>query len=181
METVPARIYKFFSLVKLAIFLFLALAITSVFGTIIQQGLPIERYEALHSPRVLPVLKFFNILDMYHSWWFVLLLILLSVNTIACTTRQIPQVIRSIFPGKDGIDDGVFVSSQIRKTIQCHRSLLCLEQEAVSLLKPFGSLRAKIEKDNNIYLFLFHQLLICIAILSHRMDRYFLLYLLFLP
>lgn len=153
MDTVPARIYKFFSSVKFAIFLFLALAITSVFGTIIQQGLPIERYEALYSPRVLPVLKFFNIFDMYHSWWFVLLLMLLSVNTVACTTRQIPRVIRSVFPGKEGINAGVFVSSQIRKTIQCHRSLPCLERKAVLLLKPFGSLRAKIEKDNNVYLF----------------------------
>jgi len=153
MDTVPAGIYKFFSSVKLAIFLFLALAITSVFGTIIQQGLPIERYEALYGPRVFSVLKFFNIFDMYHSWWFVLLLVLLSVNTIACTIRQIPRVVRSIFPGKDGIDDGVFVSSQIRKTVQCHRSLPCLERKAVSLLKSFGSPRDRIEKDSKVYFF----------------------------
>jgi cytochrome c biogenesis protein len=67
--------------------------------------------------------------------------------------KQIPSVIGLIFPKKDGIDDGVFVSSQIRKTIQCHRSLPCLERKAVLLLKPFGPLRAKIEKANNIYLF----------------------------
>jgi len=94
------KLHKLFSSVKLAIFLFLFLAATSILGTIIQQGLSMERYKALYSPGVFSVLKFFNIFNMYHSWWFTTLLILLSINIIVCTFKQVPRIIRLISPEK---------------------------------------------------------------------------------
>ncbi|MEA2014691.1 MAG: cytochrome c biogenesis protein ResB, partial [Thermodesulfobacteriota bacterium] len=86
------RLYKLFSSVRLTIFLFLILAVTSILGTIIQQGLSVERYKVLYSPGVFSALKIFNIFDMYHSWWFTTLLILLSINIIVCIFNQIPRI-----------------------------------------------------------------------------------------
>ncbi|MEA1936375.1 MAG: cytochrome c biogenesis protein ResB [Thermodesulfobacteriota bacterium] len=133
--------------------LFLALAITSIFGTVIQQGLPLGKYEALYSPGVFSVLKFFNIFDMYHSWWFTLLLILLSVNIIACTAKRIPRIIKLTLPEKNKFDDRIFGSSQINKTIQCHKSLPDLEQEITPLLKTLVSLPIQVRKDDKSYFF----------------------------
>ncbi|MDO9528478.1 MAG: cytochrome c biogenesis protein ResB [Syntrophales bacterium] len=124
-----------------------------MFGTVVQQGLPLARYEALYGPKVFSLLKFFDIFDMYHSWWFTLLLILLSVNIIACTAKQIPRIIKLTLPEKNKFDDGPFGSSQINKNVQCHKSLSDLEQETTSLLKSLVSLPVQVRKDDKSYFF----------------------------
>ncbi len=147
------KLNKLFSSVRLTIFLFFSLAVTSILGTIIQQGLPIERYKALYSPGVFSVLKFFNIFDMYHSWWFTTLLVLLSINIIICTSRQIPRITKLIFPAKKEIDDTVFGSSQIRKTFQSQKKLSDLEQQSEILVKALVGNPVKVKTTGTCYYF----------------------------
>ncbi|MBN2514429.1 MAG: cytochrome c biogenesis protein ResB [Deltaproteobacteria bacterium] len=143
------KLYRLFSSVRLAIFLFLALAVTSIFGTLVQQGLPLERYEKIFSPDVFVVLKFFNVFDMYHSWWFTLLLVLLSINILACTFKQTPRVMNLTFPRKREIDDSVFTSSQIRKTWHSQQDLSDLEEQTQVLLKSLAGTPVQVKKIND--------------------------------
>ena len=145
------KLHKLFSSVKLTIFLFLFIAATSILGTIIQQGLSMERYKALYSPGVFSVLKFFNIFDMYHSWWFTILLLLLSINIIVCTFKQIPRIIRLISPEKKEVDDTVFRSSQIRKTFRSQKKLSDIEQQAKILVESLVGTPVKTVKNDIIY------------------------------
>jgi len=145
------KLHKLFSSVKLTIFLFLFLAVTSIIGTIIQQGLPMERYKSLYSPGVFSALKFFNIFDMYHSWWFTTLLTLLSINIIVCTFKQVPRIIRLISPEKKEIDDTVFKSSQIRKTFQSQKKLSDIERHAEIIIKSLVGTPVKTVKNDTIY------------------------------
>ena len=148
------KLHKLFSSVRLTIFLFLFLAVTSILGTIIQQGLSIERYKALYSSGVFSVLTFFDIFDMYHSWWFLFLLVLLSINITVCTSRQIPRIIKLIFPEKKRVDDTVFRSSQIRKTFQSQKKLSDLERQSEMLIKSLVGNPVKIKKeDGTCYFF----------------------------
>jgi len=135
------KLHKLFSSVRLTIFLFLFLAATSILGTIIQQGLPTERYKALYSPGVFSVLKFFNIFDMYHSWWF----------TIVCTFKQVPRIVRLISPEKKEFDDTVFKSSQIRKTFQSQKKLSDIERQSEILVESLVGTPVKTVKDDAIY------------------------------
>ena len=154
MNDMIKKLNKLFSSVRLTIFLFFSLAVTSILGTIIQQGLPIERHKALYSPGAFSVLKFFNIFDMYHSWWFTTLLCLLSINIIICTSRQIPRIIKLIFPEKKGVDDTVFRSSQIRKTFQSRKKLSDLEQQSEMLIKFLVGNPVKVkQEDGTCYFF----------------------------
>jgi len=145
------KLHKLFSSVKLAIFLFLFLAATSILGTIIQQGLSMERYKALYSPGVFSVLKLFNIFNMYHSWWFTTLLILLSINIIVCTFKQVPRIIRLISPEKKEVDDSIFKSSQIRKTFQSQKRLSDIERQAEIIIKSLVGTPVKMVRDDAIY------------------------------
>ncbi len=145
------KLHKLFSSVKLTIFLFLFLAATSILGTIIHQGLSMERYKDLYSPGVFSALKFFNIFDMYHSWWFTTLLVLLSINIIVCTSRQIPRITKLIFPEKKKIDDTVFRSLQIRKTFQSQKKLSDIERQAEILIKSLVGNPVKTVKNDVIY------------------------------
>ncbi|MEA1971321.1 MAG: cytochrome c biogenesis protein ResB [Thermodesulfobacteriota bacterium] len=147
------KLHKLFSSVKLTIFLFLFIAATSILGTIIQQGMPIERYKALYSSGVFSVLKFFNIFDMYHSWWFTTLLLLLSINIIVCTFNQVPRIIRLISPEKKEVDDTIFRSSQIRKTFRSQKKLSDIEQQSEILIKSLVGTPVKTVKNATTYFF----------------------------
>ncbi len=84
--------WRFFSSLKLTIFLLIGLAIVSVIGTIIPQGNPppVGYLQSISQAKfeLYSNLGFFN---MYHSWWFVLLLYLLTLNLVACSLRRLPH------------------------------------------------------------------------------------------
>lgn len=131
-------IYNFLASVRLTIVLFLTLAVASIFGTIIQQGLPLERYETLYSPRMFSILEFFDLFDMYHSWWFISLLVLLAMNITACTIQRIPAIRRQIAREAHEADDSVFTDSRTRIAIHSDDPLPVLEERTISFLKAFG-------------------------------------------
>lgn len=84
--------WRFFSSLKLTIFLLIGLAVVSIIGTIIPQGNPppVEYLQTISQAKfeLYSKLGFFN---MYHSWWFVLLLYLLTLNLVACSLRRLPH------------------------------------------------------------------------------------------
>lgn len=108
------KVIKGLASAKLTIFLFFTLAATSVFGTVVAQGLPQEHYERLYGPVVMFLIQVFDITDMYHSWWFTLLLILLAVNIATCTVRTLPGTIRQALRRDRGGDEAVFRACPIR-------------------------------------------------------------------
>jgi cytochrome c biogenesis protein len=85
-------LWRFFSSLKLTIFLLIGLAVVSVIGTIIPQGNPppLGYLQSISQAKfeLYSKLGFFN---MYHSWWFVLLLYLLTLNLVACSLRRLPH------------------------------------------------------------------------------------------
>jgi cytochrome c biogenesis protein len=68
------RLWKLFASVKLTIGLLLTLAATSIIGTLIP--------------------RFF---DMYHSWWFRALILLLVVNIVVCSIDRLQATWKIIF------------------------------------------------------------------------------------
>jgi len=86
------KLYDFFSSVKLAIFLLLTLAITSIVGTIIEQQQDPEKYLMEYGQTTYKILKFLGFTDVYHSWWYKLLLFLLAVNLIVCSIKRLPKI-----------------------------------------------------------------------------------------
>jgi cytochrome c biogenesis protein len=89
-------IWSFFSSVKLALFVLFFLASASVIGTVIPQNSPAEEYIKLYGPNMARLFQILDIPDMYNSWWFVLLLILLGLNLTICTIERLPNVWRLV-------------------------------------------------------------------------------------
>lgn len=85
-------VWEFFCSLKLSIALLIGLALTSIIGTVIPQGnIPPEYLQRISETKF----KFYQaagFFDMYHSWWFILLLYLLTVNLIACSIKRLPRV-----------------------------------------------------------------------------------------
>ncbi len=87
-------IWHFFSSVRLAIFLLIILAVTSIIGTIIPQGETLQYYLNNFGPGMFKAIKLLRLDDTYHSWWYLTLLGLFSLNLVICTFNRLPFTLK---------------------------------------------------------------------------------------
>ena len=113
-ETVNARgngffaiLYDLFRSVKLTIFLLILLAILSIIGTLIVQNASRSEYVQRYGIGLYEVLNFFNLFDMYHSWWFSAILLLLVINLVTCSIQRFPGVWSQISRPPTGLEDSM--------------------------------------------------------------------------
>lgn len=89
------KIYHFLSSVKLAVALFFLLAAGSIAGTLIEQGLSPEEYIIRYGEKWHHWMQVLRLTDVYHSWWFTLLLALLAINLAVCLSKRFPTIWRA--------------------------------------------------------------------------------------
>jgi len=87
-------LWRFFSSVRLAIFLLIILAVTSIVGTIIPQGESLQYYLDNYGPGMFKAIKLLKLGDTYHSWWYLTLLGMFSLNLIICTLNRLPFTLK---------------------------------------------------------------------------------------
>ncbi|MBX6422969.1 cytochrome c biogenesis protein ResB [Thermosulfurimonas sp. F29] len=88
------KLVDLLSSLRLAIFLFLALAGTSILGTIIPQGREPGFYLSRYGTFWGKIINFLSLYDAYHSWWYVALLSLFLANLIFCSLKRFPVSLR---------------------------------------------------------------------------------------
>ncbi|MDF1555992.1 MAG: cytochrome c biogenesis protein ResB [Deferrisomatales bacterium] len=91
---IGVRLYDFLSSIKLTIWVLIGLAVTSIFGTVIQQGKGNAEYVGEYGEAAASLIRWFQLDDMYHSWWFVLLLSVLLVNITVCSIKRLPRAVQ---------------------------------------------------------------------------------------
>lgn len=101
------RIWNFLISVKLAIRIIIVLAVTSILGTVVEQNQPPEKYHQVYEDWAYNLMDRVNLFDMYHSWWFLLLLCLFTLNLTCCTIDRLPRVIRTVRKPKLVLDDAM--------------------------------------------------------------------------
>ncbi len=89
--------WKFFKSVKLSVVLLLSIAATSVIGTLIPQNQSPEKYLKAFGEPLYRLLYVFDLFDMYHSWWFQLLIMGLTINIIVCSVDRLSATWKIIF------------------------------------------------------------------------------------
>jgi cytochrome c biogenesis protein len=87
------KVWQTLSAVKTGVILLIVVVIVSAAGTIILQR-PItdaDEMQRAYSPQVLRVLDAIGLTDVYHAWWFVLLLVLVSASIVAASLQRFPN------------------------------------------------------------------------------------------
>jgi cytochrome c biogenesis protein len=146
-------IWKFFTSVKLTVVLLLSLAATSIIGTVIPQNESPAAYFQAYGEFLYKLFKVFDLFDMYHSYWFQLLIVLLTLNIVVCsidrlsTTWKIvsiktPPFILSRF--KNNADNEYFVDGRSAEQLKD------IYESFVS--KGFGYIRTE-QTDNGYSIF----------------------------
>ncbi len=92
-----SKLNNFFSSVKLAIFVLIAIGSVSMIGTFIDQGNTMSRYKIIYGAKVFSVLYWLGFLNVYDSWYFILLAALLILSLIMASVNMFPRTIKSVF------------------------------------------------------------------------------------
>jgi cytochrome c biogenesis protein len=91
------RLWKSFASVKLTIVLLLTLAATSIIGTLIPQNEAPGAYFETFGELLYRFFSLLGLFDMYHSWWFRALILLLVVNIVVCSIDRLQATWKIIF------------------------------------------------------------------------------------
>ncbi len=103
-KTLVDRIWDFFISIKLAIVIFATLALTSIIGTVIEQNVEPEKNIKLltklfgqsAAPSLYRIFESLGFMDMYHSWWFVAILLFFAANLIICSFDRLPRILKLV-------------------------------------------------------------------------------------
>lgn len=143
-------LWDFFCSLKLSISLLIGLALTSIIGTIVPQGNIPPEYLQTISESKFKLYQSLSFFDMYHSWWFMLLLYLLTVNLIACSIKRLPRVWKMVSEPQLVMDEGLEKSLALTHEFK-------ISGDAVAKLKAFlatsVSTPVVTEKDGSTHLF----------------------------
>ena len=143
-------LWDFFCSLKLSISLLIGLALTSIIGTVVPQGNIPPEYLQTISESKFKLYQSLSFFDMYHSWWFMLLLYLLTVNLVACSIKRLPRVWKMVSEPQLVMDDKLEKSLALTHEFK-------VSGDAVAKMKDFlaTSVSSPVvtEKDGAIHLF----------------------------
>ncbi len=147
-------LYDFFSSVKLAIFLLLTLAVTSIIGTLIEQQQDPDKYLREYGETTYKIFKFLGFTDVYHSWWYILLLTLLAVNLIVCSIKRLPKIWKVAKQPRKVLPDGYEKNLKVFHSITLDAPLESVKDTVFESLKK---LRYKTEvaeeRESEVHIF----------------------------
>ena len=137
-------IWGFFTSIKLTVLLLIILALVSVIGTVIDQTDPMKNMQMLvgmfgpeQGAEVLKLLVKTGMTNMYHSWWFVGLLSLLSANIAICTIDRFPRVWHIISKAQTPLTDDVLKNIGMKREIKT-KSSAELKDKVKAAVKSMG-------------------------------------------
>jgi cytochrome c biogenesis protein len=146
-------VWNFFVSVRLTIVLLLSLAITSIIGTVIPQNERPADYVQAFGEFGYQFFKLLGILDMYHSWWFRSLLLMLTLNVVICSADRLSTMWRVIFAKNPSVNIDGFRRRKNREEFTTPRAPDQLKPLFEPLIaKRFGYSRTE-ATDTGFYLY----------------------------
>ncbi len=147
------RIWDFFCSLKLTLFIMLLLALLSIIGTVLQQNAPAEEYIREYGQSYYELFVNLQFIDMYHSWWFIGLLGLFSVNLICCSIKNFPRVWKFVKEPMLVATPGTLKNSANRLEMNSKEEKEQLAERLSSFLGKEFAKTIRSESDGKIFLF----------------------------
>ena len=144
-------LWKFLASVQLTVVVLLSLASTSIIGTLIPQNESPVAYFKAFGPYGYRLLEALDVFDMYHAWWFQLLLLLLVANILVCSIDRLTATGRIIFTRRPEYRAERFRKSTARVRFDATSAPAAIEAPlAAALNRRFGRLRIEALEDRRL-------------------------------
>lgn len=138
-------VWDFFASIKLTVILLIVLAVVSIIGTVIDQTEPaknlkmlIDMFGAASAPGVLDFMVKVGLTNMYHSWWFVGLLLMLCANISVCTMERLPRVLHTVMTPQAPLTDESLRSLAFKREVRIKGDVNSLKRKAAEAVKAAG-------------------------------------------
>ena len=93
MPRLYAKTFSLFASLKLTLLIMIGLGTALFMGMFWDQTQTLEKhFEHIQSPIVRKIFLFLELGDVFHSWWFGVLVLLLALNLIACSIARLPKI-----------------------------------------------------------------------------------------
>jgi cytochrome c biogenesis protein len=145
-KAITDKVWDLFASVKLAIIIFSLISLTSIVGTIVEQQAEPERNLKLlakmfgesAAPTLYSVLDSLGFMNMYHSWWFVGLLLLFAANLIICSFDRLPRVLKMVNEKIRPLPPEHLEKMSIKKAVSLKGKASQMKELGVSALNDIG-------------------------------------------
>ncbi len=114
------RFWRFFCSLRLTVVLLILFALGMVAGTFVNpQNDPLIVIERAYAttPWKLELYRALQLYDLFHSWWFTLVLALIALNLIACTLERLPRVALTVLNPERKLTDAVLRGIRQKRTV----------------------------------------------------------------
>jgi len=129
------KLWDFFTSVRLTIVLLLTLAATSIIGTLIPQNQEPAAYFQAFGGFLYRLFDLFGLFDMYHSGWFQLLIVLLTINIIVCSIDRMSANRRILFVRKPSFNLARYRNLKSKQKFKDDRSTDQLKEVCQAYIK----------------------------------------------
>ncbi|MDD2851975.1 MAG: cytochrome c biogenesis protein ResB [Desulfuromonadaceae bacterium] len=146
-------VWDFFCSLKLTLFLLISLALTSIIGTVLPQGAVPPEYIASISPTKFQIYTKLGFFDMYHSWWFIALLYVFSLNLVSCSIKRLPHVFKFISEPTLVLGEGLRNSFSLKKELSFSGSAEKAKERLAEFLRKEFSTPVITEHNGEFHLF----------------------------
>ncbi|HIJ89149.1 MAG TPA: cytochrome c biogenesis protein ResB [Desulfuromonadales bacterium] len=152
-KSFATSVWDFFCSLKLTLFLLISLALTSIIGTVLPQGTLAPEYVASISPTRLQIYSKLGFFDMYHSWWFISLLYVFSLNLVSCSIKRLPHVFKFISEPTLVLGEGARNSFALKKELTFSGSVEQGKERLTAFLGKEFSVPVITEQHGEYHLF----------------------------
>jgi cytochrome c biogenesis protein len=154
-KTFIDKIWELFASIKFAIVIFSLISLTAIIGTILEQRAePARNIQILIklvgeslAPTVYNIFEKLGFIDMYHSWWFIALLILFSANIIICSLDRLPRILKLIREPVKPIAAEHFETAALRRELLLKGKPDKLKDSVTRAIKGIGFNYAESKED----------------------------------
>jgi cytochrome c biogenesis protein len=101
-STYSRRLYELLSSMRFAVSLLTVLGIASIIGTVLKQNEPYPNYVIKFGQFWFDLFEKLGLYDVYHSVWFLVILVFLVLSTSLCIYRNSPLMLRELRAYREG-------------------------------------------------------------------------------
>ncbi len=152
--SLPRKIWQTLGGIKTGVILLILTVILSAAGTVILQRptTDADEIQRAYSPQMLRLLDAVGLTDVFHAWWFVLLLSLVSLSVVTASVQRFPNAWRFFARPYKSPEEA------FRKALPTHKLMRIKDKEAAlrvaeRVLHKTGFRTERIVRENSFSLF----------------------------
>ena len=138
------------SSMRFAISLLTIISIASVIGTVLKQNEPMPNYVNQFGPFWFEIFDKLGLYNVYSSWWFLVILVVLIVSTSLCVVRNTPKMLRDMRSWRENVRVDSLRNFHHKADWQAPLSRAALAEQSALRLRHAGYATRIVEKDQAI-------------------------------